>query len=491
MKENSPYTEDFNIINGEVSEEFLRVSYNSDDKAARGTEDDTIFDSEKWGKVAERIVTQGMNIQPGDKLYIRFHPRAWQICSLVKVAAEKAGAIVFFRYVGEALNKTVLEGVSGASPPLTDPFGEGLALPAENGRNAHNRAIAGIEHGIVGDEKLAVQAANKILTITDSQPFAEITPREARKSNQVGLDSVFVVNKYVRKAFNRAMGVVNNIRWNEREWSLLYVPNQLEADAAQMTLQEYSDVVAEACDRDWEAVDKAQEFLITLLSKGKEFSVRAKAPAEFPSDWDTNISMNIEGMLGANSTVTRNWPGSEVFLAPVKGSLRGTYALPYPVNFDGLILPNLKVVFEAGKVQEFDILPGEIPGKELNEDEVVKLKQELARIFASDVGASMIGELGIGTNPKIMKAFLNTLLVEKAGGSIHLAFGEAYTMKEYRGQPVNVDNGVKSDIHVDVTRMLTPNFCGEAEASEIVVDGMPIQRAGKFLAPELAILNEA
>jgi aminopeptidase len=78
---------------------------------------------------------------------------------------------------------------------------------------------------------------------------------------------------------------------------------------------------------------------------------------------------------------------------------------------------------------------------------------------------------------------MNILLVEKVGGSFHLALGNAYTFNEYAGNPVKVDNGNRSLDHWDITTMLI------GKQGVIELDGKPIMKDGLFLDPKLDILN--
>lgn len=186
--------------------------------------------------------------------------------------------------------------------------------------------------------------------------------------------------------------------------------------------------------------------------------------------------MSIEGMRGANSTIAGNLPGSEVFMAPVAETLTGTYAIPYPVQFKDRVLPNIKFVFDKGKIQSFDIYY-----KDENDTKRAEDIAFIEKVINSDAGAKTVGELGIGTNPKVDKPYLNTLLIEKVGGSIHLAIGNSYINKD----DAIIDNGNRSKIHIDLTRIMLPEYGG----GEIQVDGEVFQKDGKFVAPELAILN--
>ena len=106
------------------------------------------------------------------------------------------------------------------------------------------------------------------------------------------------------------------------------------------------------------------------------------------------------------------------------------------------------------------------------------------RFLLGDEGARWTGELGIGTNPHLKKHVANGLLVEKIGGSFHMALGHPYTYTEYGGEPVKVDNGNKSDLHWDLTTML------HGKDGCIYLDGRAVMKDGRWLDDKYAVLND-
>jgi aminopeptidase len=71
---------------------------------------------------------------------------------------------------------------------------------------------------------------------------------------------------------------------------------------------------------------------------------------------------------------------------------------------------------------------------------------------------------------------LDTLFDEKIAGSLHMALGNAYD---------ECPNGNKSSIHWDLVLVQRP----EKGGGEVLFDGKPIRRDGRFLPKELKGLN--
>ncbi len=85
----------------------------------------------------------------------------------------------------------------------------------------------------------------------------------------------------------------------------------------------------------------------------------------------------------------------------------------------------------------------------------------------TDEGARVLGELGIGCNPRIDRYMKNTLFDEKIDGTIHLALGRSYTST----------GGVnESAIHWDIVKDLREN-------GRIELDGEVVQENGAWVGP--------
>jgi len=243
-------------------------------------------------------------------------------------------------------------------------------------------------------------------------------------------------------------------------FTLTLIPSRKDAEIDRIPYDDYIKMFFEACDQPWEHIERAQAWLIERLNAGKTLRMTN-------SD-GTDVSMSIDGFTFCNSVIAKNVPGSEVFSAPARDSVNGKVVAKGIFDNDGNIIEDITLEFREGRVVAFDAAKG---------------RDELAKILSIDENARYAGEIGIGTNPRLKQHVANSLLVEKIGGSFHIALGAAYTHTQYAGVPVNVNNGNKSSLHWDIATMLY------GKEGRIYLDGKMIMDNGLWLAPELDILN--
>ncbi len=262
-------------------------------------------------------------------------------------------------------------------------------------------------------------------------------------------------------------------RVNHTNWQLIYWPTKFEAKVEGLSYNEYLELYYKAISPDWKKVKEANRKIIEVLDKGKELILRANPNDPDPSK-RTEIQMSIEGMTFINSTINRNYPGSEVYSSPVKDSVEGyLYA-------DGEYM--LGKSFKKVKNFWFKIEKGKIIDAGAEEGE-----KDLHDFLNTDEGARYFGEVALGTNPGIRRRVFNPLLNEKVGGSFHITPGNAYEDHEDDdGNVKHVDNGNRSKIHWDITIMMLPQYGG----GEVIVDGKTIQKDGRFLIEGTEVLNE-
>lgn len=254
---------------------------------------------------------------------------------------------------------------------------------------------------------------------------------------------------YYRKSGKRLNELyMKRVDDKELDWSLCMYPTNSLAQEAGMSLKDYEDFVAGACllnEEDpvmaWKKVSKDQEKIVEYL-KGKE-TLRIVSE-------DTDIKMRVSGRIWINSDGRTNFPSGEVFTGPVEDSVEGEIRFSYPGIYAGQEIEDIRLTFKEGRVAKFSASKGE---------------ELLREIIKTDDGASMVGEVAIGTNYGIDRFTKNMLFDEKMGGTVHMALGKSYGKSGGK----NV-----SAIHWDM-------LCDMKAGGEIYADGELFYKNGKFI----------
>jgi aminopeptidase len=129
----------------------------------------------------------------------------------------------------------------------------------------------------------------------------------------------------------------------------------------------------------------------------------------------TDISFSIEGRgfsddLSIDRGKAGNLPAGEIWCAPVEQSMNGTIVCDGSIGDLGRVEEPLIIMVKNGKIMS-------LVSKDLD------MSAEVDRLVHVDDDASLVGEFGIGLNPK---ARLTGLMLEdeKVAGTVHIAFGQ-------------------------------------------------------------------
>ncbi len=249
-------------------------------------------------------------------------------------------------------------------------------------------------------------------------------------------------------------------------YTLTVIPTRKDAEIDGIEYKAYTDLFFEMCDQPWDLISTAQKALIEEFNNASHVRIT--------NNDGTDVSMSLIDHDGShftfcNSLIAKNVPGSEIFSAPRIDSVEGKIVAKGKfLNHADHLIENLTLEFEKGKLVRYHADKG-----------VENFEAEINL----DPGAKMIGELGIGTNPHLKQHVANGLLVEKIGGSFHLALGRCYSYTSYGDEPVKVDNGNKSALHWDITTMLF------GKEGKIYLDGRLIMDDGFWIDPKYDVLN--
>jgi aminopeptidase len=152
----------------------------------------------------------------------------------------------------------------------------------------------------------------------------------------------------------------------------------------------------------WRELSEHQQRLVDRLSTAKEIRIEADG---------TDLRLRIDGRTWINSDGRRNMPSGEVFTGPLEDSASGTIRFTIPSSPRGVLVEGVELTFENGEVTKATAERGQ---------------DYLEASLATDAGARLLGELGIGTNVGIDRPTGAILLDEKMAGTVHLALGRSY-----------------------------------------------------------------
>lgn len=237
-------------------------------------------------------------------------------------------------------------------------------------------------------------------------------------------------------------------------WVGTLYPTAAHAQEAGMSLADYEEFVWGAGHLHlddpaayWRDLSKAHEVLVERLSRATE--MRVIAP-------DTDLRMSVAGRTWIGCAGELNFPDGEVFTAPVEGSVEGEIRYRTPTLYNGVLVRDIRLRFEGGRVTEASAAEGE---------------DHLHALIDMDEGARVPGEIAIGTNYGIQRHTLNILFDEKIGGTVHMALGAGY--------PESGSTN-KSALHWDM-------ICDLRQGGEIQLDGETVSRDGRFTLPGLEL----
>ena len=174
----------------------------------------------------------------------------------------------------------------------------------------------------------------------------------------------------------------------------------------------------------------------------------------------TDLSFSIKGLPAIKCSGQCNIPDGEIYTAPVKDSINGTIVFNIPAVTNGFEFNNIKLVFENGKIVDFDC------------NDNIRFKE----ILDTDEGSRYMGEFAFGLNPYCKESVKDILFDEKMSSSIHMAIGSSYE---------DCFNGNESAEHLDLIQSHLPQNGG----GKIYFDDQLIYEDGKFLLPNLVALN--
>ena len=343
-------------------------------------------------------------------------------------------------------DNVVVQGGAVASPLLTAVVAEVIKAGGHPLTLVQVPGIRELLYRYGSDDQLQfIPEPMKVIYETYDAAISLMSSVNTRAMTNVPPEKIALTNQAQGELFGTIMQrtAAGDFRWV----GTLY-PTQAYAQDAEMSLDEYTDFVYNACLPDlddpvgyWKGVAAKQQKAVDYLDKVK--ALRVVGP-------DIELRMKIEGRTFVNCCGERNMPDGEVFTGPVEDSVEGHVLFSYPTTYQGRKLEGVHLWFEKGKVVKATADKGE---------------DFLLETIDTDEGARFVGEFAIGTNVGITKATGNTLFDEKIDGSFHMALG--------RGMP-ETGSVNQSAIHWDM-------ICDLSQGGKIWADDRLIHENGAFI----------
>ena len=376
--------------------------------------------NEKLTKYAELAVKVGVNIQPGQMLYISASIDNPEFARLLTKTAYEAGAKqVFVDWVDDVITRTRYE----LAP--SDSFGEFPAWKVQE------------------REQLAEQGA-AFMSIVSSSPdlLKGIESSRIATFQKAAGTALSKYRQYVQS---------DKISWTviaapSRAWAAKVFPELPEGDQVSALWEAIFKAVRADVESPIEAWTKHDDTLhekVDYLNEKKYHKLHYTAPGtdltiELPQGhlWCGAGSVNEKG-----KTFMANMPTEEVFTVPLKTGVNGVVSSTKPLSYGGNIIDDFKITFKNGQIIKVEAAEGQ---------------EVLQQLVDTDEGAKYLGEVALVPHHSPISQsgllFYNTLFDENA--SNHLAIGSAYAFCLEGGKKMTQEelkeNGLNQSItHVD------------------------------------------
>ena len=295
-------------------------------------------------------------------------------------------------------------------------------------------------------------------------------------------EKVSRANRAMSKAYRPALELITRhaINWTivacaTPAWAAAVFPN-LPQDEALARLWGAIFAASRADQPDpvaaWKKHDASLHARSNLLNEKRYSALHFRGPGT-----DLRVGLSDGHLwLGGGTTAGNglyciaNMPTEEVFTTPHKDRVEGQVTSTKPLSYQGTMIEEISVRFEAGKIVQAHAARG---------------NQVLQRMIETDEGARRLGEVSLVPHSSPIASsgllFMNTLFDENA--ACHIALGQAYSSCIKDGDTLTPEQlasrGANSSlIHVDW--MIGPNRI-DVDGVRDAGDAVPVMRGGEWV----------
>ncbi|WP_376985162.1 aminopeptidase [Bosea sp. R86505] len=378
------------------------------------------IDPDKLDRLAQAAVRVGLNLQPGQDLFLTAPVTALPLVRKIAEHAYKAGA--------------------GLVTPILSDEEVTLARYRYAQDDSFDRAAGWLHEGAA--KAFANNTARLAIVGDDPMMMAEQDPAKvsrASKANSVAY----------QPALEKIAGF--DINWNILAYpTAAWARRVFPGDAEEVAVGKLADAIFAAsrvADGDpvaaWAAHNATLRSRTQWLNGQRFHALHFTGPG---TDLTVGLADGHEWQGGASTakngvTCNPNIPTEEVFTTPHALRVEGHVSSTKPLSYQGSLIDEIQVRFEAGRIVESKASRG---------------ADVLAKVLDTDEGARRLGEVALVPHSSpISKSgilFLNTLFDENA--SCHIALGQCYSKCFLDGgkltpEQVAAQGGNKSFIHID------------------------------------------
>jgi len=319
-------------------------------------------------KYADLLVNYCVELQPGEKLYVRSTTLAEPLIREVFRSAVKAGGHVEVDMDFREKNRIFLSEANDEQLQRVSPT-----------------------------YKMAMETFDAYIYIR--------APFNLKEDNNIPKGRSGVRSKAMKEISKRYF---ERTATKELKRNLCQYPTIAAAQNAGMSLEEYQEFIFGACNlytedpqQAWLNRRKDQQKIVDLLNKKDKVQYKGEG---------IDITFSTKGRTWINSDGQTNMPSGEVYTTPVEDSVNGVVHFSFPAVYMGQEVEGVTLWVKDGYVEKWEAKRG----------------QAFMDNLLKTPGARRFGEAAIGTNYNINRFTKNILFDEKIGGTIHMALGQSY-----------------------------------------------------------------
>ncbi|WP_028560286.1 aminopeptidase [Paenibacillus pinihumi] len=397
-------------------------------------------------KYANLIVKVGVNVQPGQSVFIS---GSIEIAPFVRKVAEKAydagAGNVYVDWSDEALSRLKFERAAD------EVFSQFPSWETEKRNSFVEKGACFISIVSSNPDLLKGIDTNKLSSFQRASGQGLQEFRRAVQSNKVSWTVVAA---------------------SSQGWASKVFPDLEPADAVNRLWEAILDAVRIHND---DPVQAWKEHHSTLISKVDVLNSKHLHKLHYTAP-GTDLTIELPEKhiwVGAGSNNSQgnafmaNMPTEEVFTVPYRDGVNGYVSSTKPLSYGGNIIDNFKLTFEKGRIVKVEAEQGQ---------------ELLQKLVDTDEGSHYLGEVALVphispiSNSNIL--FYNTLFDENA--SNHLAIGSGYAFNVKGGENLSAEELAEAGVNSSITHVDFMIGSAEMDIDGIDYDGnvVPVFRKG-------------